>query len=153
MAPSNQFLSLASLFLAPLSTFASIPLPMGGSMIISRQDNSCPGYGDCDCTDWGYSCAMTDWSWFNCNLPDFADSCNAPPPPPPSSTPAPPPPPSTWKDPYGPVASGSFTWFILPRKQVPANNQGPNSDSGLGQVSTWKHSYPLQDCSRPLNTF
>ena len=138
MSPFTRSVSLISLSLLPLSCLASSPLPMGGSMIVSRQDNSCPGYGDCDCTDWGMSCAISDWSWFHCSDDGFVGSCNDPPPPISSPAPTPPavpaPPPSTWKDAYGPVPSGSFTWFVLPRKWVPANNNGGMSDSGLGQV-------------------
>ena len=164
MPPSRYLLSLLSLSFFPFSSLASTPLPMGGAMIVSRQDNSCPGYGDCDCNDWGMSCAMTDWSWFNCGLDGFAGSCNGPAPAAPSSAPPPPPPPpgpssaaptplpaapssavagplpSSWSDAYGPVPSGSFTSFILPRKWNPANTA--SQDTGLGLVSTLDLSVP-----------
>ena len=69
-----------SLYLAASEAFTqnleklSIPSPL----VFPRQLNDCPDYGDCDCEGWGMSCAITDWSWYDCSDVSIAgpDACN-----------------------------------------------------------------------------
>lgn len=41
--------------------------------LVTRQTASCPGDGDCVCTDWGADCDVANWSWATCD--SFPDAC------------------------------------------------------------------------------
>ena len=67
------------------TTLASIEMrshryPMGGAVLFSRQNSDCPSYSDCTCEDWGMSCDLETYDWYECNDTDIAGSydCNPP---------------------------------------------------------------------------
>lgn len=53
---------------------------MGGAVLFSRQDADCPTYPDCTCEDWGMSCDLETYDWYQCDDTDIAGSydCNPP---------------------------------------------------------------------------
>ncbi|CAF9912067.1 MAG: hypothetical protein HETSPECPRED_000818 [Heterodermia speciosa] len=46
--------------------------PMGGAVLYSRQGSDCPDYSDCNCEDWGMSCDLETYDWYDCSDVDIA---------------------------------------------------------------------------------
>ena len=42
-------------------------IPMGGAVLYSRQSTDCPTLGDCTCEDWGMSCDLETYDWYDCS--------------------------------------------------------------------------------------
>lgn len=42
-------------------------IPMGGAVLYSRQGTDCPAYADCTCEDWGMSCDLKTYDWYDCS--------------------------------------------------------------------------------------
>ena len=47
-------------------------IPMGGAVLYSRQGSDCPDYSDCNCEDWGMSCDLETYDWYDCSEVDLA---------------------------------------------------------------------------------
>ena len=47
-------------------------IPMGGAVLYSRQGSDCPDYSDCNCEDWGMSCDLETYDWYDCSDVDIA---------------------------------------------------------------------------------